>query len=122
MKSNVEGWTDGRFRSFIVSALRAAFRRYPPKFAVLKNAALGKRINKATGKEAMHYKCAKCKKAFVAKQVQVDHIDPIVDPVEGFVSWEKYIERLFCTIDNLQVLCVTCHKKKTAAEKVKRKK
>jgi ribosomal protein L44E len=84
----------------------------------IKEAFVGKKINKKTGKQAMHYKCAACKKHHVAKDVQVDHIHPVVDPTTGFVSWDVYIDRLFCESYNLQVLCSTCHKKKTAGEKI----
>jgi 5-methylcytosine-specific restriction endonuclease McrA len=93
-------------------------RRWPPKWVALKEAYVGKKINKKTGKQAMHYKCASCKKDYVAKDVQVDHVNPVVDPTTGFVSWDVYIDRLFCERENLQVLCSTCHKKKTAEEKV----
>ena len=111
-------WTEGRYRSFITSTLRGGMRRWPPKWVALKEAFVGKKINKKTGKQAMHYKCASCKKHHVAKDVQVDHIHPVVDPATGFVSWDVYIDRLFCEGENLQVLCSTCHKKKTAGEKV----
>lgn len=117
MRNNGE-WTEGRYRSFITSTLRGGMRRWPPKWVALKEAYVGKKINKKTGKQAMHYKCASCKKDYVAKDVQVDHVNPVVDPTTGFVSWDVYIDRLFCERENLQVLCSTCHKKKTAEEKV----
>ncbi len=120
MTSPVKTWTAGRFKSFITSALRGGFTRYPPKFEVLKNAFVSKKTNKATGRQASHYKCAKCKKQFVAKDVQVDHKEPVVDPAVGFVSWDTYIERLYCTVDNLQVLCRACHSAKTKAERKKK--
>ena len=69
---------------------------------------------------AAHYTCAECKLEFPAKEVQVDHIDPVVVPSEGFVSWDKFISRLFCDKQNLQVLCKPCHKNKTAEEKKER--
>ncbi len=119
MTSPVSTWTEGRFRAFITSALRSAFRKFPNKFAVLKRAFEGKRINKRTGREAAHYKCATCEKLYVAKDVQVDHIEPVVSPSEGFVSWDVYIQRLYCDETNLQVLCTSCHKKKTASERGK---
>jgi ribosomal protein L44E len=117
--SPVKGWTAGRFKSFVTSALRGGFTRYPPKFEVLKNAFVSKKTNKATGRLASHYKCAKCKKQFVAKDVQVDHKDPVVGEA-GWESWDVYIERLYCTVDNLQVLCKGCHAVKTKEERKKK--
>lgn len=114
-------WTDAKFRSFIVSALRAASRRWPPKYKALKEAFVGRKINSKTGKMAMHYKCTGCKKQFVAADVQVDHIHPVVDPKKGFISWDVFIERMFVEIENLQVLCKPCHKIKTDKEKLERK-
>ena len=121
-KRNGGEWTDARFRSFVTSALRAASRRWPPKYKALKEAFVGRKTNKKTGKLAMHYKCAKCKKHFVAADVQVDHVLPVVDPKVGFVSWDDFINRIFCEIENLQVMCKPCHKVKTEEEKLERKK
>ena len=117
MKSTVEGWTDARYRTFITGAIRGGFRRFPNKYSALKNAFVDRKINKKTGKLAAHYKCAKCKKQYVAKDVAVDHTDPVVDPAVGFVSWDEYVTRMYCSVDNLQVLCTTCHKAKTAEER-----
>lgn len=121
-KRNGGEWTDARFRSFVTSALRAASRRWPPKYKALKEAFVGRKENKKTGKLAMHYKCAKCKKLFVAADVQVDHVLPVVDPKVGFIGWDSFIDRIFCEIENLQVLCKPCHKVKTEEEKAERKK
>lgn len=115
-------WTEARFKSFVTSALRAASRRWPPKYAALKAAFAGKQVNAKTGKMAMHYECAKCKKLFVAADVQVDHIKPVVDPKKGFVGWDVYIDRMFCETEDLQVLCKADHKIKTDQEKLERKK
>jgi 5-methylcytosine-specific restriction endonuclease McrA len=115
-------WTDARFRSFVTSALRAASRRWPVKYKALKAAFAGRQVNAKTGKLAMHYKCAKCKKLFVAADVQVDHVQPVVDPKKGFVGWDVYIDRMFCEIENLQVLCKSDHTIKTDQEKLERKK
>lgn len=110
-------WTIGRYRSFITSTLRSGMRRWPPKWKALKAAELGKKTNKKSGKMAMHYKCAMCEKEYTSKDVQVDHIEPVVNPTTGFVSWDVYIDRMFCEKHNLQVLCTSCHKTKTKEEK-----
>lgn len=113
-------WTEGRLKTFITSALRGAFRKYPPKYETLKEASVGKKVNKKTGRMAEHFTCAECKQEFPAKEVQVDHIEPCVDPKEGFVNWHIYIERMFCSKSNLQVLCSTCHDEKSSLERKER--
>ena len=57
-----------------------------------------------------------------ANNAIVDHINPVVDPVDGHQGWDIYINRLFCETDNLQVLCKKCHDAKTLVEKHIRKK
>ena len=109
-------------KSFISSVLRKGFSRWPPKYLALKKALVGKKLNKATGRMAYHYQCAKCKKHFPTTEVQVDHTAPVVCTEEGFKGWDVYVERLFCEEDNLQVLCVSCHKKKSLVENKERRK
>ena len=121
-KYNDGEWTEARFRAFIISALRAYMKRFPPKWKALKAAMVGKKINKRTGRLAEHYLCASCGGFFVARDVQVDHIDPVVSPEEGFQDWWTYFNRLYCEADNLQVLCKQCHKDKTNAERKERMK
>ena len=104
-------WTEARYRQFIRSALRKAWSKWPPKFAVLKN---GRRI--VTGKRHKYeYKCAECKKWYQQKEVQVDHKSPTGTDKD----WNTFIERLFVDEDKLQVLCKPCHAVKTAEERKK---
>lgn len=110
-------WTEGRFRAFITSTLRGGFRKYPPKYEVLKEALWGKKLNSKTGRQCIHYTCNECKKEYPAKEVNVDHVQPVVCPKEGFIDWNTFIDRLFCTRENLQVLCSKCHTKKTKEER-----
>ena len=121
-KYNDGEWTEARFRAFVISALRAYMKRYPPKWKALKDAMVGKKVNKRSGRLAEHYECASCNGFFVARDVQVDHIEPVVAPDEGFKDWWTYINRLYCEADNLQVLCKPCHKEKTNAERKERSK
>lgn len=121
-KYNDGEWTEARFRAFVISALRAHMKRFPPKWKALKAAMVGKKINKRSGRLAEHYLCASCGGFFVARDVQVDHIDPVVSPEEGFQDWWTYMNRLYCEAENLQVLCKPCHKDKTNAERKERMK
>ena len=120
MDSPVKNWTEGRFKSFVTSTLRSGFRRYPPAFQALKEASVGKKLNKKTGRMCEHFICKSCKNEFTSKEVQKDHIDPVVDPKQGFKNWDTFIERLFCTKENIQILCKACHKDKTNLEKKER--
>lgn len=110
-------WTEARYRSFVTSTLRAGSRKWPPKYETLNAAKTEKKINKATGRLAQHYLCAMCEQEYTQKDVQVDHIKPVIDPKKGFVSWDTYIDRMFCEGKNLQVLCKVCHAEKTKLEK-----
>lgn len=114
-------WTEGRRKAFITSVIRGGFQRYPNKYETLKAACSGTMMNDKTGRQAKHYKCAACQVASPAKNVQIDHIEPVV-PLTGFTNWDDFINRLFCSSDNLQVLCKECHKLKSAKERSSRKK
>jgi len=72
-------------------------------------------------KERGRYECAACKQLFGPKEVQIDHIHPVIDIVKGWESWDVYIERLFCDVENLACLCKNCHESKTSIEVQMRK-
>lgn len=110
-------WTEGRLQGFIIGVLRAGHKRWPPKYEVKNAAKLGKKTNPATGRVAEFFECAICKGDFTNKDVEVDHINPVVDPSTGFKDWNTFIERLFCGPNNYQLVCKGCHKKKSAEEK-----
>jgi 5-methylcytosine-specific restriction endonuclease McrA len=106
--------TESAFWSFIRSALRQKSRWWKPI-----SEAKAKSKRPYTGplkRQKFEYQCNQCKGWFPDKKINVDHIIPAGtltcgDDLPGF------IERLFCEIDNLQVLCETCHDKKTKSEK-----
>lgn len=113
-------WSEARHKAFIIAVLRQGTRRYPPKYETLNDAKTDKKINPKTKRLAQHFRCALCMCEFPQKDVQVDHVKPVVDPKKGFVDWNTYIERLFCDKKNMQVLCSGCHSAKTKQEKEKR--
>ena len=52
-------------------------------------------------------------------KMDVDHRMPII-PIEESgqaKDWNSIISRMFCEEDNLQSICSTCHKAKSAAER-----
>jgi 5-methylcytosine-specific restriction endonuclease McrA len=109
-------WTAGRLHSFIVSALRGAFRKYPAKYETLEAAFVGKKLNEKTNRMSKHYVCNSCRGEFPTSDVNVDHINPVVNPERGFEGFDIFISRMFCGKENLQVLCSECHDKKTREE------
>lgn len=51
---------------------------------------------------------------------EMDHINPVSEPKKGFVSWDEYLDRLFCAPEDLKVLCPKCHQEKTNEDTKKR--
>lgn len=60
----------------------------------------------------LHWYCAKCNaKSRNREDFEADHIIEI----GSFTGdWNVLIERMFCDQDNWQLLCLKCHKKKSA--------
>lgn len=110
-------WSESKFNSFIKSALRAASSRWPPKYSALREAFVGVKTNVKTNRQSKHYKCNCCYGEFPSSEVQVDHIQPVIDPFKGFITWDEVIKRMFCGVDGFQVLCKPCHTIKSNAEK-----
>ena len=61
------------------------------------------------------YQCESCKGSFGPKEINKDHIEPVI-PVTGFKSWDETIERMFAKSDGYQILCLMCHDAKTLVE------
>ena len=103
-------WSSAQKRSFIISALRRASSRWGPKYSALKAAKV------AYGK----YKCCQCGNIFGPKLMRVDHRTPVVG-IEGFTTYDAFIERLFVEKDQYDAICKDCHSIKTKAENAARK-
>jgi 5-methylcytosine-specific restriction endonuclease McrA len=107
-----EGKGNPIMRHWLTNKLRRLSYQWPPRKQAIKNARI------ARGK----YRCNSCLgENFGPKDIQLDHIIPVVDEEIGFVDWNTYIERLFCSVDNFQVLCKPCHGAKTFFEQEIRK-
>lgn len=62
------------------------------------------------------YICAECKGEFDAKSVAVDHIQA-AGQLNSKEDIADFIEKLFCEVEGLQVLCDECHNVKTYMER-----
>lgn len=66
------------------------------------------------------YLCASCQEQFKRKDVQIDHVNPVVSTDGGVNDLNTYVDTLFCDPENLQLLCVPCHKLKSGIEQTMR--
>lgn len=71
----------------------------------------------------LKWRCAKCGVLVGKGEKHRDHIRPVVDPATGWNgSWDTYRDRMgYDEPDNLQILCLKCHKEKTNGENKLRK-
>lgn len=99
------------FHKWMMNGLRRISYRWPPRYKTK----LAARVERGV------YKCARkgCGN-HPAKEVQLDHIKPVIDPKTGFVDWNTYIERLFVGPSGWQVLCKKHHKQKSKRENARR--
>lgn len=110
-------WTKSRYFSFIRSALRQAWTRYPVKHQVLKAA---QKPYKGDDKRTRFvYTCACCSEDFKGKDVQVDHIKP-AGSLKEYEDLPAFVSNLFCESVNLQIMCKPCHAAKTKEERKKK--
>jgi hypothetical protein len=109
------------FETFFVSAMmRHIWLRYPERLKALNRA---KYETKVGNRRRVFWKCEMCGKAGLTRyEVQVDHINPRVDPEVGWVDLPTAIERTFVTADELCIACLPCHKAKSKDENVIRRK
>lgn len=108
-------WTE----SFVLSRIRAVLRRLSIQMPSIRLAKLAAR-RKYTGpnrRQKFEYRCAACGQWFPEKHVQVDHIVP-AGSMKTFEDVGPFARRLlFCSLSDLQVLCLKHHTEKTNAER-----
>lgn len=100
-------------KQFVINGLRRMSYRWPSRYRTLKKANVGRNA----------YFCSMCPEGVVhpKKNIQLDHIDPIVNPETGFTTFDDYIDRMFCYESGWQVLCKEHHEIKSLAENQIRK-
>ena len=111
---NAGTMTESAFWSFIRSALRQKSRFWKP---ILQCKLKARRPYKGPNKrQKFEYQCNNCERWFQEKKINVDHIRP-AGSLNCAQDLPGFVERLFCEVDNLQVLCEKCHDEKTKLEK-----
>lgn len=114
---NANTMSESAFWSFIRSALRQKSRWWKPISLVKIKA---KRPYRGPNKrQKVEFQCNECHLWFPDKQVNVDHIIP-AGTLRCAQDLPDFVERLFCEIEGLQLLCQKCHDIKTKKEKLKK--
>ena len=111
---NAGTMTENAFWSFIRSALRQKSRWWKPVTLCKENAK--RNYHGPNKRQKYEYQCNSCKNWFAATSINVDHICP-AGSLNSAQDLPEFVERLFCEVDNLQVLCKDCHDEKTANER-----
>ena len=63
-------------------------------------------------RDYVRYQCDCCKEMTSGTNIDVDHIDPI-GSFKSLDDIERFIKKVYCSWDNLQILCDVCHQEKT---------
>lgn len=64
----------------------------------------------------VRYQCDCCKELVSGDFMDVDHIIPI-GSFKTLQEVDKFVSRVYCSWDNLQILCDPCHNAKTAQDR-----
>lgn len=105
----------------IDKAIRKSFNQNSLEMALILQRGKSNEVGPRGG---ARFQCKGCNQLFGRGDIFVDHVQPVV-PVNismASMTLQMYYERCFTTADNLQLLCKSCHKNKTAAEATERAK
>ena len=118
---------DSENHSAILNNLKRTFSRSPTAVSFLRSHRKEQIWFKKDGTQAKKphvlYTCNHCKKDFNSTQIQLEHVEPVI-PINipaKHLSFDVLIQRLFCDIKGLQILCKTDHKEKSKQENIVRK-
>lgn len=106
--------------NYLKGQIRLAFTRSDYKAAYLDSKKLSKpRYTKSGSRhkvDSVYWICGHCEENFKSSQIEVDHkievtnTDIYLGDINGI---GEFVKRLYCGWHNLQVLCKSCHAKKT---------
>ncbi len=111
-------------RNLIKGKINSVFSRSELRAKVIEAAILPNYKDEKRPKVKTWVVCAHCNKPEAKSYMEVDHKLPKIGLREMFdsISFDEYVDRVWCAEDNLQVLDPVCHHLKTAEENKLRRK
>jgi hypothetical protein len=115
------------FKNFIIQTLRKASYRHKPRAEAQRASKCGVSTFQCaccgtwvyTGKKTLEKANIAVSEGvnLIAGKIKIDHIDPVVG-VEGFdgTNWTLYITKMFCPVEDFQIVCTECHSIKSKEE------
>lgn len=105
-------------RGLIKGAIRRAFSRSDLREKIIARARILHQ-DPAKPRCKKWIKCEVCKSPSPEWSSQVDHIEPLIPigKTMADMSMDELIDRTWCSEDNLQAICSTCHDAKTKIER-----
>ena len=101
---------------YLRSVLRRAWLRSPYRSEAINRNRYKKMVDTNGRKRLVYFvECNSCREPLRLYDVQVDHIVPC-GSLKDWSDLPGFCERLF-DVDNMQVLCKECHKRKTKEER-----
>lgn len=110
-------------RGLLKGAIRRIFSRSELRREVISNAIIPGYSDSKRKQVKFWVKCETCGSMEAKSNVQVDHVLPLI-PVDRSLeemTWDEVVERTWCDIGNLKIVCKPCHKDKTKAENKERR-
>jgi hypothetical protein len=106
--------TESQYLAWIRSALRSKWLKWPPRNAAI---AAARRTYKGPNKlQKWEVKCSICDGWHKLKEIEVDHYPHDAGSILTFEDIGPFVNRLYCEVDNLRVVCKPCHKAYTLSQ------
>lgn len=96
---------------------RYLWNRFPARLQVKTRCRVKVKVGEfKNGKDKIvwKFKCEEC--GDIVDKIEVDHLEPRIDPEKGYEGIENWIYRTFVEADKLKGKCKPCHTEKTVSE------
>lgn len=110
-------------RNLLKGAIRRTFSRSELRRKALDSATVKDYQDPSRKRVTRWGRCAECSKLEPLYLMEIDHKEPVVPLGSRLedMSWDQVIDNVWCDESKLQALCKPCHKAKTKAEGVERR-